>query len=293
MSVDIHQVYKSSNIAELSPSIIYGLANVNAVRDVFENQTFSLSASSAYVKKTFAIPDDVDANRITTGVTVDRDGSLRHVPTKIMRFNGRCCIEFRCFANSPLFIVSHSLTYADAVNHWAEDALNDMGSRMIIGIVGEHRIYPYESVTRAEFVSIVVRGLGLAPSPNSPLFEDVPISEPYAKEIAAAYACGLINGFKDGTFRPAEIITREQAMVVVSKAMGMTGLRLDATDTDDTLPFEDAIRASAWARSSIAECLQAGIVSGRTLTKLAPRSSITRGEAAAIIQRLLKRSGMI
>ncbi|WP_141503086.1 S-layer homology domain-containing protein [Paenibacillus luteus] len=34
----------------------------------------------------------------------------------------------------------------------------------------------------------------------------------------------LINGFEDRTFRPADNITREQAMVIIANAMKLTGL---------------------------------------------------------------------
>ncbi|WP_172197364.1 S-layer homology domain-containing protein [Saccharibacillus qingshengii] len=57
--------------------------------------------------------------------------------------------------------------------------------------------------------------------------------------------------------------------------------------------YRDADQVSNWARESLAAVLQSEIVSGRTATSLAPKTDMTRAEAAAIIERLLKVSGLI
>jgi hypothetical protein len=41
----------------------------------------------------------------------------------------------------------------------------------------------------------------------------------YSSAINTAYIYELINGFEDGTFRPNDKITREQAMMIISKAI--------------------------------------------------------------------------
>ncbi|WP_342774590.1 S-layer homology domain-containing protein [Paenibacillus piri] len=93
-----------------------------------------------------------------------------------------------------------------------------------------------------------------------------------------------------------DTITREQAATIIAKAMTITGLKtkLAIKATEDPLrPFRDATDVLTWALSSIADSVQAGIVSGRNGAELAPKALITRAEVAAIIQRLLQESELI
>ncbi|MFC9777379.1 S-layer homology domain-containing protein [Paenibacillus chitinolyticus] len=58
-------------------------------------------------------------------------------------------------------------------------------------------------------------------------------------------------------------------------------------------PYGDTAAVSAWALSSVADNVQAGIVSGRSGNELAPKDYITRAEVSKIIQGLLQKSGLI
>lgn len=114
--------------------------------------------------------------------------------------------------------------------------------------------------------------------------------------VNTAYVYNLISGFKDGTFRPNDKITREQAMVVLSNAMKVTGLKdkLSVQSADVILRlFGDAASVSAWAQSGVADSVQAGIVTGRNTAALAPKANMTRAEVAMVIQNLLQNSGLI
>ncbi|MFC5471307.1 S-layer homology domain-containing protein, partial [Cohnella suwonensis] len=243
-----------------------------------------------------AIPGGVDPSKITTGVVVDPDGTVRHVPTKIVVIDGKYYAKVNSLTNSTYSVVWHPLAFKDVAQHWAKDAVNDMGSRMVISGIGNDMFNPDQDITRAEFAAIMVRGLGLKLENGSSPFADVKTTDWYSGAIQTAYAYKLISGFEDGTFRPMDKITREQAMTIIAKAMEITGLgaSLGAKAADELLsPFADASNASEWAKSGIADCLQVGIVSGRSGTQLAPKAYISRAEVAAIVQRLLQKSELI
>ncbi|SFF00490.1 S-layer homology domain-containing protein [Paenibacillus algorifonticola] len=251
---------------------------------------------NAYVEREIAIPSTVDPQRITTAIVIEPDGSIRHVPTKIVQKDGSYRAKIFSLTNSTYALVWNPVAFKDAAGHWAEQAINEMGSRMIISGVGGDRFNPNASITRAEFAAIIVRGLGLKLEMEASGFSDVQATAWYNQAIRTAVAYKLINGFEDGTFRPNEPITREQATVIIAKAMSITGLNagLPAGNAEDVLlPYADANEAAAWARSSLADSLQGGIISGRSGAQLAPKALITRAEIAMMVQRLLTNSKLV
>lgn len=266
------------------------------VRATYGEAVIEISRFDAYVERTIAIPDAVDPSKITTGVVIDPDGTVRHVPTKIIQIDGKYYARINSLTNSPYAVVWSPLEFKDVADHWAMLAVNDMGSRMVIDGIGNGLFLPDRDITRAEFASILVRGLGLKPERGATPFSDVRVSDWFSSAIYTAYAYQLINGFEDGTFRPNEKITREQVMVILSKAMLITGLKaeLPVSSADTTLrSFEDGAEVSTWAQRSVADSVQAGLVSGRSAAHLALMEYVTRAECATVIQRLLQISGLI
>jgi len=266
------------------------------VNAIYGNSSVEVSTFNDYVERSIAIPEGVDPGKITTGVVVDPDGTVRHVPTKVVQMEGNYYAVINSLTNSTYAIVWHPLEFGDAAKHWAEQEINDMGSRMVINGTGEGLFNPDRDITRAEFAAILVRGLGLKLKGGTTPFLDVNVPDWYAGAVNTAYAYRLINGFEDGSFRPNDKITREQAMVVISNVMTITKVKdkLASKLTEETLrPFADADEVSGWAVIGIANSVEAGIVSGRNGATLAPRAYITRAEVATILERFLKKSELL
>ncbi|USB33395.1 S-layer homology domain-containing protein [Paenibacillus sp. YPG26] len=266
------------------------------VQATLDNKTVEVEDFDAYVERRVALPDGVDPNKITTGVIVDPDGTVRHVPTRVTQVSGKYYAVINSLTNSTYSVVWHPREFSDVVNHWAKNAVNDMGSRMVIEGKGDGKFSPNQSITRAEFAAIMVRGLGLAPEASSASFKDVKNTDWYSGVIQTAYTNNLIQGFEDGNFRPNDAITREQAMTILAKAMKITALdkKLPSQDASQALAaYRDADKIAAWAKKGVADSLQAGVVTGRSAAELAPTSEITRAEVAQILQRLLQKSGLI
>ncbi len=266
------------------------------VSAVYGDTVVDVDRFNAYVERTIAIPEGVDPNKITTGVVVDPDGTARHVPTKVVLIDGKYYAKINSLTNSTYSVVWHPLEFSDVADHWAKEAVNDMGSRMVVKGVGDGLYDPDEDVTRAEFAAIVVRGLGLKPVQEAAPFPDVSAADWYGSAVATAYSYHLISGFEDGTFRPDDNVTREEAMVIVAKAMEITGLKgqFPVQPADETLQrFTDAADISGWALDSIVNSVQAGVVSGRNDARLAPKGNMTRAEVAMIVQKLLQKADLI
>ena len=266
------------------------------VKAVYGDTVVEISKFSAYVERTLAIPDEVDPDKITTGVVVEADGTVRHVPTQIRLIDGKYNAVINSLTNSSYTVVWHPLEFNDVATHWAKKAVNDMGSRMVIAGTGDGQFSPDRHITRAEFAAILVRGLGLKLESDTGVFSDVNAADWYGSAVQTAYIHGLIDGYIDGTFRPNDKITREQAMAILAKAMKLTGLsdKLSVPSVDDALrSFEDAGEVAAWAQDGVANSVHAGIVTGRSANTLVPQDYMTRAEVAVTIRRLLMLSRLI
>ncbi|MGO4541294.1 S-layer homology domain-containing protein [Paenibacillus sp. 2TAB19] len=266
------------------------------VTATYGGKTVEVTAYNVYVERMVALPDGIDPNRITTGVVVDPDGTVRHVPTQIVMIDGKSYAIIKSLTNSTYAVVWHPIAFADVEKHWAKEAVNDMGARLVIHGVNETSFNPDADITRAEFAAMIVRGLGLRLGEASQSFSDVATDAWYASAIQTALDYGLVSGYEDGTFQPNAKITREQAMVIIAKAMKLTGLAkvTGVPDKDAVLgKFADSANMGTWATDSIALAAEAGLISGRSNGKLEAKANVTRAEVATLIQRLLKQSDLI
>lgn len=267
-----------------------------SVKCTYADKTVEVSSFNAYVERTIAIPDGINPDKITTGIIVDPDATTRHVPTRVTVIDGKYYAVINSLTNSLYSVVWHPMEFKDVANHWAKEAVNDMGSRMVIGGVGNNLFEPDRDITRAEFAAIVVKALGLKPGSGSNPFTDVSDTAWYCNYIKTAVEYKLISGCDNGKFGSNNKITREQAMTIIARAMNITGLKAGLnTGEFDKLPgvFTDADKAADYAKNAIAACVDSGVVSGRSDKLIAPKDSITRAEVAVIVQRLLQKSGLI
>lgn len=262
----------------------------------YGSQTVSVSSFNAYVERTIAIPAGVDPAKITTGVVVDLDGTVHHMPTRVTLIDGKYYAVINSLTNSTYSVIWNPVEFSDVASHWAKDAINNMGSRMVVTGIGNHQYAPQRNMTRAEFAAIVVRALGLEPDTGVSGFSDVPSSQWHSGYVKTAAAYGIIKGFSDGSFRPNDEITREQAMTMLARAMKVTGLNtgLTGSSADELMAaFSDGSVVSGFAKDAVAACLKAGITSGTSVATLSPKSEITRAEVAVMVERLLQKSNLI
>ncbi len=260
------------------------------------SKTVEVSKFDGYVERTVAIPGGVDPSKITTGIVLNSDGTFRHVPTTIIKADGKYFAKINSLTNSTYSVIWNPVTFSDVANHWAKDAVNDMGSRMVVTGVGKSTYEPDRSITRAEFAAIVVRALGLAQGTKESSFGDVSQSQWFNGYVDTATDYALITGYDSETFAPNDTITREQAMAILARAMKTTGLKVSLTDAEvSTLlaKYEDGNAVSDYAKAGLAACVKSGVVKGSSASTLSPKAYVTRAEVAVMVQHLLEKSGLI
>jgi len=164
------------------------------VTGVCNDTRIEVTRFNAYVERTVAIPEGVDPSRITTGIVVEPDGTVRHVPTKVILIDGRYYAQINSLTNSVYTVVWNPVEFADVARHWAKDAVNDMGSRLVVKGKSDGLYDPDSAVTRAEFAAIVVRALGLKLESGKSPFKDVRENDWFAEYARTAHAYGMIKG---------------------------------------------------------------------------------------------------
>lgn len=170
-------------------------------------------------------------------------------------------------------------------NHFASDAIKELSSKGIIAGYGNGTFGPNKTVTRAEFAIMLKRALGLSGSSDySSKFTDFNQNAWYAVELSVALYHGVTKGFTDKTFRPNDLIPREQAAVMISNILRNAGISNDGTAPD----FKDSEDIIAWAAEDVKLAVEQGIIKGYANNTFLPKANITRGETAVLIQRLLK-----
>ncbi|EGD46469.1 Na-Ca exchanger/integrin-beta4 [Ruminiclostridium papyrosolvens DSM 2782] len=265
----------------------FEISFTNAGREV------TVSSFNKYVARTVAIPAGMDPNKITTGVVYNTDGSFSHVPTAVTVIDKTYYAQINSLTNSTYALIYNPLTFKDVEKHWSKDYVNDAGSRLIVSGTGNGNFTPDKAVTRAEFAVMIVKALGLKGSQFADNFSDVGKDNPYYSYIYTAYKYGIITGYTNGKFGPNDLITREQSMTMISKAMKIAGINTQLIDTDNLNKyFADSGNISKWAREGAAISVNGGLFVGNK-GMLNPKNNVTRAESATVIIKLLKNAHLI
>ena len=98
------------------------------------------------------------------------------------------------------------------------------------------------------------------------------ISEGHREAVEYVSAKGVISGFPDGSFKPAETLTRAQAAKILCVALEGTEKANALTKTDTG--FSD-VPESHWAAKFVAYCVDKGIVAGVGNGKFDPDGKLT------------------
>ncbi len=185
-------------------------------------------------------------------------------------------------------------TFDDIKGHKNRAAIEALAERGIINGMTERTFQPDKTMTRAEFATIITRGLGFTPNYKG-IFKDIEKNKWYASYIDTAYAYGIVKGLSATVFAPENTITREEALVMIARAAKLCGMNTDLTaqEVKDMLAqFEDYRTCSSWAQDSIAFCYKENILSQDEI-QIQPKVKIKRCEIAEILYQMLSRAKLV
>ena len=170
---------------------------------------------------------------------------------------------------------------------WAAEAIEEMHRLGIISGTSDTEYSPLASVTRADFITLLMRMFQPEGTPG-PGFEDVPASAYYHDPVTLAQGMGIATGYSETSFGPNDRITRQDMIVLTYRAMKLLGYTVDGTGGAERLAgFPDRGSVSAYAVEAMEGMLAEGYINGRGDT-LAPLGTTNRAEAAVFLYQIYK-----
>ncbi|MCL6604010.1 MAG: bifunctional 2',3'-cyclic-nucleotide 2'-phosphodiesterase/3'-nucleotidase [Paenibacillus sp.] len=170
---------------------------------------------------------------------------------------------------------------------WAKTAIESLAAQGIIKGVGGDSFAPTQSVSRAEFVTLLVRALKLTGTGTPVAFGDVKQGVWYTDAISIAVNAGIVKGSGNGKFDPSREITREEMAIMVANALKMKGLLQSDNDNAALQKFADKGSIAPYAQNSVAQLTNLGIINGVDVDQFNPKGISNRAQAAVIIFRML------
>ena len=101
--------------------------------------------------------------------------------------------------------------------------------------------------------------------------------------IRWARSNGVVEGYSADAFGSDDPIICEQMALILYRYAKFH--EIDVANTNTLAGFTDVNKVSAWALDAVKWANEAGLMQGRTTTTLVPEESITRAEAATMVQR--------
>lgn len=173
-----------------------------------------------------------------------------------------------------------ALVFSDVKGHWAESYINRAVRQGFIEGYTDGSFRPEQKVSRAEFVSMINRALGNSRTDRIS-FIDVPYGAWYYQDVAKAVKASYVKGFNDGTFKPGQSITRQEAAVMIAKIIPTYGY------SGRLQNYPDYRSIGSWANDALSKVNGKGYITGYSDGRMHPLDPLTRAQAAKIIGDIL------
>lgn len=137
--------------------------------------------------------------------------------------------------------------FADVKDQWFSKYVNAVVREGLTKGYADGSFQPNREITRAEFVQMIMAIS--SPNTTEKTFNDVKGHWAEAA-IKQAYANGIVSGYKDGSFKPDQKISRAEAVVILNKLFNKTAMTKEIQDIE----FKD-LKSDHWAYQDILAAL--------------------------------------
>lgn len=163
-------------------------------------------------------------------------------------------LQFSITGDGTYTAAARNASFSDIGVHWAKDAVEVLAAHGIVAGKGTTASFkPADTLNQAELLTLFDRLLGKGDTWTTHIKE---------------------SGSRD-------VLTREEAAVILAEALG-------ADVTSSALTFKDAGSISANAKNAIAYAVSKGYLQGVGNNIFNPKGTLTRAQAAVILERVLE-----
>ncbi len=236
-----------------------------------ETVTLSVTPDAGYTLETITARDSRDRE-----VSLTRDGLNRYTfPMP--------ALDVEVTAS---FTPGGELAFQDVrPGDWCYDAVRWVFEAGLMNGTSATAFNPNTPTTRGQIVAILYRLEG-SPVIGANQFHDVAPEAYYANAVSWASAGGIVNGYSDGTFRPNNLITREQLAAFLYRYAFQKGR--DLSGRADLTVFTDAGQTASYAVEPLRWAVAAGLINGVTADTLSPGGNASRAQVAVILNRFVQ-----
>lgn len=175
----------------------------------------------------------------------------------------------------PKVVLGHDYT-----EHWAKETIQIWFDRDRIEGYEDGSFKPDNSITRAEFMTMVNRAYDFEEITEIE-YSDALVGEWYYIEVQKAVKSGYIVGDDEDRVRPLSEVTRQEVAAVITRLN-------DIEKSTDVLNFADKEQIAPWALEFVGAVKKAGYMLGDDNEKFNPTKNITRAEALVTLDRAMK-----
>ncbi len=179
--------------------------------------------------------------------------------------------------------------FTDIENDFEKESIVYLNDQGIIKGMTETLFVPEDNITRAQFAALISRALGLEEIKTNS-FSDVSNENWFSGYVGAVQSAKIVVGYEDGTFKPDNFITRQEAALMVARAAKILGIdtSMDNAEIINTLcQFVDYVECDDWSMEAMASCVKNGYIPDKEMN-IYPKNDASRSEIAGMVYRMLK-----
>lgn len=167
--------------------------------------------------------------------------------------------------------------------HWAKDEISSLVNNAVVQGYGDGTLGLDRKITRAQFITMLVRALKTEVKEYKESFSDVSKESWYADYMETAAANGWIQGDGKNSY-PDRNITREEITKILVAAFEQKYGEINLEKGNE---FTDGESISVWAEESVNKAVEAGLINGMGNGEFQPKESAKREQAMVLIHRLI------
>ncbi|WP_419886124.1 LamG-like jellyroll fold domain-containing protein [Paenibacillus sp. B-A-8] len=181
-------------------------------------------------------------------------------------------------SDSKATVQSTQQQTVDYMGHWAQKDFQSWVDKGLISGYGKGIYKPNQEITRAEWVTLINRVFNLQEK-SEISFTDVLEAGSHYKDIQKAVAAGYVSGYDDGSFRPQQVVSRQEAAVMLHRLFQLNA----SANTSAPKDVEDL---PSWSQEAVLSLFGEGYLNGYSDGSFKGAKAVTRAEALRMIEKL-------